>query len=189
MDATRFWAVPGITAGLERAGHPVLAPDRPRRPTSWQAEAAQLARQLPKRPVALVAGSNGCSVAVRLALAFPGRVSRLLLAWPATAGDPVVDAHTRAGLTALGAAGPTVRALLGGETLRGVTDRELATLGMPVAVLPAVAENSRHRRRTVDALLGLLPSAAELPGCPKPPHPAFTGHLNGFLASVARALR
>ncbi|RKN39702.1 hypothetical protein [Streptomyces hoynatensis] len=37
MDAGRFWAAPGISAGLTRAGFTVLAPNRPVRtslPTS-----------------------------------------------------------------------------------------------------------------------------------------------------------
>jgi hypothetical protein len=32
-------------------------------------------------------------------------------------------------------------------------------------------------RAAVDALLRLLPSAVELPGCPEPPRPAFAPHL------------
>src|SRR4051794_34114160 len=95
MDAEGFWRKPGIAAGLQQNGWDVLAPDRAKRAPDWAAEVEHLATALPDHAVALVAGSNGCSAAVRLALTHPERVDRLLLAWPATAGDPDVDAHTR----------------------------------------------------------------------------------------------
>ncbi|MFE3170190.1 alpha/beta fold hydrolase [Amycolatopsis sp. NPDC059090] len=174
MDADRFWTRPGVADGLRRKGRTVLAPDRLRHPPDWPAEAAHLAAFLPDRPAVVVAGSNGCSAAVRLALAFPQRIDRLLLAWPATAGDAEVDARL-AGVP---------RALLRGETLRGVTDDELATLAMPVGVLPSVPDNPFHQRRTVDALLRLVPRCAELPGCPEPPRPGFASHVDGLLASI-----
>jgi pimeloyl-ACP methyl ester carboxylesterase len=103
MNADRFWHKPGVVAGLERRGFDVLAPDRMPRPPDWMAEADHLMATNPNRPVAaVVAGSNGCSAAVRLVLARPDRVPRLLLAWPATAGDPEVDAEIRFGLAELG---------------------------------------------------------------------------------------
>jgi pimeloyl-ACP methyl ester carboxylesterase len=188
MDADRFWAAPGISAGLERAGLTVLAPNRLRRPPDWDAEVEHLAPALPGHPVHVVAGSNGCSVAVRLASAFPDRIGRLLLAWPATAGDPAVDARARTRLTELGATEQSLRALLGGQTLRGVSDAEITALGLPVSVLPSKPENPPHQRGTVDALLRLLPDSRELPGCPEPPHPAFASHLPRFLSSVSDAL-
>jgi pimeloyl-ACP methyl ester carboxylesterase len=135
-------------------------------------------------PVSVLAGSNGCSVAVRLALAFPHRIERLLLAWPATAGDPTVDSRIRTGLTELGASERNIRALLDGQTLRGVTDAELSTLKMPVAVLPSAPANPFHQRHTVDALRRLRPDSEELPGCPEPPRPDFAPHLDKFLTSV-----
>ncbi len=184
MDADRFWTRPGITAGIRRQGSTVLAPDRVSRPPDWDAEVEHLAGVLPEHPVAVVAGSNGCSAAVRLALAFPHRIDRLLLAWPATAGDPTVDSRTRDSLTALGASDRTIRALPAGQTLRGVTDDELAALTMPISVLPSVPENPFHQRRTVDALRQVRPDSAELPGCPEPPRPDFPPHLDRFLASV-----
>lgn len=174
MTADRFWTRPGITDGLRRHGFDVLAPDRLRRPPDWPAEAEHLATFLPGHPVTVVAGSNGCSAAVRLAVAFPHRVERLLLAWPATAGSTLPGVPDR---------------LLAGRTLRGVTDDELAALPMPVAVLPSVPENPVHQRRTVDALLRLLPGARELPGCPESPRPGFAAHLAGFVASVGRFAR
>lgn len=184
MDADRFWSMTGIVAGIERAGFTVLAPNRPSRPTSWDLEAEQLARCLPARPVSVVAASNGCSAAIRLALALPDRVERMMLAWPATGGDPAVDARTRADLTRRGADVQTVRALLGGESIRGVSDSELSTLTPPVGLVPAVPENPSHQRRTVDALRQLLPRSEEFPGCPEPPLPGFASHLDRFLTSV-----
>ncbi|WP_406636349.1 alpha/beta fold hydrolase [Amycolatopsis sp. WGS_07] len=178
MDAERFWTRPGIADGLRRDGATVLAPDRLRRPADWLAEAAHLTAALPGQPVAVVAGSNGCSAAVRLALAVPQRIDRLLLAWPATPVDSSAD------LAARGASPETVRAFLDGQTLRGVTDDELATLPMPVSVLSSVPDNPFHQRRTVDSLRRLLPGCAELPGCPEPPRPGFEPHLDGLLASI-----
>ncbi len=185
MDADGFWRRPGIVTGLRQRGIEVIAPDRPPRASSWAAEAEQLSAALPADgPVTVVAGSNGCSAAVRLALALPDRIERLLLAWPATAGDPHVDARTRQGLTELGAAPHVVDALLTGGILRGVTDDELAGIATPVGVLPAVPENPFHQRRTVDALLRLIPGAVELPGCPEPPRPEFPPVASSFIGTV-----
>ncbi|MDG4826471.1 alpha/beta hydrolase [Asanoa sp. WMMD1127] len=187
IGADEFWRATGIVARLQRRGVAVCAPDRLVRAVSWSAEADHLAAVLPDaRPVTVVAGSNGCSPAVRLALDHPGVVERLVLAWPATAGDPGVDTRIRAGLADLGAAPQVVDALLGGATLRGVTNHELATIRMPVALLPAVPDNPTHQRRTVDALLRILPHAVELPGCPEPPRPEFPPYLEPFCEAVAR---
>lgn len=185
MDADRFWRWPGIVSGLTRYGFDVLAPERLRRAPDWSAEADHLAAHLPPRPVTIVAGSNGCSVAVRLALMFPSRVERLVLAWPATAGDADVDARTRTGLAQLGAAPHVIEALLAGHTLRGVTDDELASLDLPVAVLPSLAANPFHQRHTVDQLCRILRQAVELPGCPEPPDPRFAEHATSFLKAIA----
>jgi pimeloyl-ACP methyl ester carboxylesterase len=185
MDAARFWRQPGIVAALEGRGFGVLAPDREYRAASWASEASHLADALPGAPVTVVAGSNGCSAAVRLALSCPGAVSGLVLAWPATAGDPVVDARDRAQLAAQGAPDEVIEALLSGRPLRGVTDEELGKLGMPAGVLPSAAANPFHQRMTVDALLGLLPGASELPACPEPPRPEFPPYLETFADAVA----
>jgi pimeloyl-ACP methyl ester carboxylesterase len=164
MDGERFWVRPGVVEGLAAAGVEVSAPDRLPRPDSWAAEVRHLRRALPETPVMLVAGSNGCSVAARLALEDPDRVARLVLAWPATAGDRRVDAWARSQ--------GVPEEMLVGETLRGLADTELAELSMPVAVLPSL-HNPFHHRTTADALLRLVPGATELPGGPEPPRPEF----------------
>jgi pimeloyl-ACP methyl ester carboxylesterase len=183
MDAERFWRRPGITGGLERRGFTVIAPDRPRRAPSWAADAEHVASFLSATPVTVVAGSNGCSVAVRLALEHPRSVSRLLLAWPAGQTAPGVRARIRSMLASLGAPPATVEALTGGETLPCATDQELATLSMPAAVIPS-PPNPYHHRDTDDSLLRLLPHAMEFPGCPESPRPEFPPHLESLLDSI-----
>ena len=185
MDAGAFWYRPGVVAALERRGFDVLAPDRPARAPSWVAEADHLARQFPDRGVTVVAGSNGCSAAARLALTRPAAIERLLLAWPATAGDAEVDARDRAALAAAGASDQTVAGLLAGETLRGVTDAELSGLTLPVGLLPAEPPNPFHQQSTVDALAALIPGATVLPGCTEPPRPDFGADLERFADAVA----
>ncbi|WP_328648997.1 alpha/beta hydrolase [Amycolatopsis sp. NBC_00348] len=180
MDARRFWGSTGVVSGLEQRGLRVHAPDRLAGARSWQSEADHLTPVLPDEPVVVVAGSNGCSAAVRLALTHPGRVSRLLLAWPATAGDTSIDDRVRERVT-----DPAIAAeLLRGETLRGVLDGELAGLRVPTGVLPSAPHNPVHQRRTVDALLRLLPDARELPGFPEPVRPGFADHQDAFLGTV-----
>lgn len=96
-------------------------------------------------------------------------MSRLLLAWPATplpASEIPVE-------------------LLAGETLRGVRDAELASLALPVGVLRAAPENPMHTWKTADALLELIPTTIELPGCTEPPRPTFAADLDGFVRTVA----
>lgn len=185
VDAARFWTRTGVTDELAGRGQDVRLVDRLRRATSWPAEAAHLARQLPTEAVTVVAGSNGCSAAVRLAIDQPARVRRLVLAWPATAGDPDEDARTRARLVADGAAAHTVIALLDGGTLRGVTDAELAALAVPVAVVAAAPEDPAHQHRTVDALRATVPAATALSATPPPFHPAFADHVRTLVDEIA----
>jgi len=175
MDAERFWVRPGIVAALEARGVPVLAPDRVVHPRSWAQEVAHLLPLLPAEPGTLVGGSNGCSVAARIAVDAPDRVRRLVLAWPATAGDSRVDTLYRE----IGAPPE----MLAGETLRGLADAELAGLRLPVAVL-AGPDNPYHRRSTVDSLLALVAGAVELPPVPEPPRPEFPAYLDSFVRSV-----
>lgn len=185
MDSRRFWHRTGIAGGLQERGLTVLAPDRLRRALSWAWEAERLVAALPERAVPVLAGSNGCSVAVRLALTYPDRVSGLVLAWPATAGDADRDTRLRRAMLADGARPGAVDGLLAGTTLRGATDAEIASLRVPVALVPADPENRAHRRCTIDALQALLPHAVELPGCPEPPLPDFPPHAGAFVDRVA----
>jgi pimeloyl-ACP methyl ester carboxylesterase len=188
-DADLFWRRPGVVDGLRSRGFEVRAVDRLPRAASWAAEADHLAALLPQQPVTVVAGSNGCSAAVRLALAKPDLVEGLLLGWPATAGDRQVDAGTRRSLIEVGAPPDVADTLLAGQTLRGVTDDELATIQQSVGVLPALPANPVHQRRTVDALLRVLPGATELPGYPEPPRPSFRPLAESFAETVSGFLR
>lgn len=162
MDADTFWVRPGMVAALARRGHDVRAPDRNTTPTSWRRAAEDAAKDLPRRST-VVAGSNGCSVALRLALDRPDLVDRLVLLWPATAGDPAVDRTV-----------PIDAAhLLDGGTVRGVTDAELATLDLPAVVVPTDPEDRWHRHRTARALAELLSGATLLEPAPVPFRASF----------------
>lgn len=136
------------------------------------------------RMLTVVAGSFGCAAAVRLALDFPNLAGRLVLAWPASLGDQFTAIRIRAGLSRQGAPGGALDALLGTATLPSATDAELATLAMPVGIVPSVPANPLHPRSAVDALLRLLPSAVELPGSPEAPRPEFPPHRDAFLDAV-----
>lgn len=95
MTGERFWTAPGVVADLAAAGYRVLVPDRrysPGRttaefgPHNWDIEADDLTTILDAAGVEqahIVAGSNGCSAAARLALRHPERVTTLALCWPA----------------------------------------------------------------------------------------------------------
>jgi pimeloyl-ACP methyl ester carboxylesterase len=179
MDAERFWHRPGIVSGLRAAGFDVVAPDRDTRPASWVAAADALAQGLAV-PSTVVGGSNGVSVAVRLAVDHRRLVDRLVLLWPATCGDPVVDASTP----------PEVSHLLAGDTLRGVTDDELSALDVTAVVAASEPSNRVHAEWTVERMVELMPRATRAPiGSPEPPHPSF-GRVRGpFLAALTRYLR
>lgn len=193
IGADDFWRRPGIVAGFERRGFTVVAPDRLRRPPSWTADAEHVLAAVPREareareagPLTVVAGSFGCAVAARLALSSPGLVGRMVLAWPASVSDQFTATRIRASLARLGAPAAVLDALVGTATLPSLTDAELAAISIPAGVIPAVPPGPLHPRATVDALLRVLPSAAELPGCPEAPRPEFPPHLEAFLAAVA----
>lgn len=131
------------------------------------------------QPTSVVAGSNGVSVGLRLAVDRPELVARLLLLWPATAGDANVDRLIPV----------SAGHLLAGETIRGVRDDELSTLTMPVHVMASNPENIVHQHRTVDRLVDAIPNATRISaGFPEPPHPDFTGQLDHFIAAIATHL-
>ncbi|MEV0800597.1 hypothetical protein AB0I34_23095 [Kribbella sp. NPDC050281] len=192
MDANAFWGTTGVIGGLASHGVTVLAPDRLKRPSGWDAEVTALGERLRNlrlppgdSGLTIVGASNGCPVAARLAMEHPDLVERLLLAWPATGGDAAVDARTRAGLIEFGCPPEVVDGLLAGETLRGVTDAELTGLArIPVAVLPSVPENPSHQRKTVDALLRLIQGSRELAGSAEPPLPTFPPYLDQLVRTI-----
>ena len=152
-----FWLRPGVIAGLEKAGLEVVAPTRMTAPISWTDEVEHLRTTLPTTPSrwSVVAGSNGCSVAVRMTVDHQEMVNALVLCWPATAGDPEVDQSERAPVD-----------MLEGETLRGVSDAELAGISVPVAIIPSQPPNRHHQAVTVDRLLSLIPGSTATPWLP-----------------------
>lgn len=114
---------------------------------------------------------------------------RLVLAWPATGDDEQLNSRVRAGLHESNVADEVTRSLLGGGVLRGVDDTVLASLDLPVGVVPSQPDNPTHQRRTVDALLTMVPDAVELPGSPEPPSPTFTEAADEWCAALAAWLQ
>jgi hypothetical protein len=179
MDADRFWVRPGVVGGLRAAGLVVVAPDWDTTPSSWAVAADGVAVGL-RASTSVVAGSNGVSVAVRLALQHRSLVDRLLLLWPATCGDPTVDAATPAAASHL----------LAGDTLRGVTDDELVGLDVPMAVMASDPANRFHAQQTVDRLLELVPRATRIAtGFPESPRSEFDAVCGAFITTVVPYLR
>jgi hypothetical protein len=179
IGAEEFWERPGIAPGLRTAGFAVIAPDRDTTPASWTDAALDVSKHLARRAV-VIAGSNGVSVAVRLVLELPALVDRLVLLWPATAGDPQIDQRTP----------DTARHLLAGDTLRGVTDDELPTLDTPTVVMASDPPNPFHSTLTVDRLVQLMPMATRIPTAfPESPRPEFSSRCHAFLDVLIQYLR
>lgn len=174
-----FWHGPGVVAGLENAGLEVVAPVRLPAPISWIEEAEHLRSTLPpdRSRWSLVAGSNGCSVAVRITVDYEEMVNALVLCWPATAGDPEIDLLEQAPVD-----------MLGGETLRGVSDAELAGISVPVTIIPSQPPNRNHQAVTVDRLLSLIPGSIATRGFPESPRPEFVQHRDAFVATLISLL-
>ena len=179
IGPNEFWSDPGIVTGLSRAGLDVIAPARLMAPVSWFEEVEHLRAALPTTPSrwSVVAGSNGCSLAVRLAVDYEGMVDRLVLCWPATAGDPEIDRMEHAPVE-----------MLIGETLRGVSDAELAGISVPVTIIPSQPPNRYHQARTVDRLLSTIPGATATRGFPESPRPDFGQHRDAFVATLLSVL-
>jgi pimeloyl-ACP methyl ester carboxylesterase len=118
MDGARFWIAPGVADDLAVAGYRVLTPDRRYsvgrttsvfRPHSWDIEAADLATLLAAAggaPAHVVAGSNGCSAAIRLALTRPECVRSLTLCWPATLDNAALLAQFERSAAFVAESGP-----------------------------------------------------------------------------------
>jgi pimeloyl-ACP methyl ester carboxylesterase len=94
MQGELFWDRPDIVEDLLTRGYRVLVPDRrlcggSTKTTfaaySWEIDAIDMASVVQAaglERVHVVAGSNGCSTAIRLALAYPAMVRSLILCWP-----------------------------------------------------------------------------------------------------------
>jgi len=179
MSAELFWERPGIAPGLRAEGFTVVAPDRNTAPASWGLAAAAMSRRATV-PCSVVAGSNGVSVAVRMAIDVPSTVDRLVLLWPATARDGRVDAL----------APESVRHLLAGETLRGATDDELTTISVPTVIVASEPPNLAHAGETAERLATLIRPASLLPiRFPESPRPGFPGRCRELLDAIVPALR
>ena len=186
MTSTEFWRETGVLGALGSKHLTHLAPQRPERPRSWGEEVATLLAAIDEAgydKVALVGASNGCSTATRLALDYPDRVSRLMLAWPATAGEQVVDDLLRV-IISDEASPLAADALLSGETLRGVSNVELGSLDLPVVVYPSLMENQIHQRSTLMGLLSTINNAFMVQGSPEPPDADFPEFLDAFVTMV-----
>ena len=186
MTTGEFWEDTGVLGGLRSRHLTHIAPQRPARPHSWDDESVSLLASIDEagfERVALIGASNGCSVATRFAIDHPDRVERLMLAWPATAGDRVVDELLRVIITDETGA-EAAGALLTEETLRGVSDAELAALDLPVVVYPSLVENQVHQRETLMGILAQVTDAFMVPGSPEPPDGDFTAYVDAFVTMV-----
>ncbi len=182
MTAQRFWVDTGVTRALGRRGVELVLHERPPEPTSWAEESEALAATIEQAghdQVALVAGSNGCSAALRLLLDRPELVARTMLCWPATAGDPVIDELAKI-IIADAQGSEAADALLSGRPMRGVTVEELGSIGSECVVYPSTPENQAHRRSTVMELLSSIPGVMMVGGSPEPFDDAFGESLESF---------
>ncbi len=171
MSAARFWVETGVVGALADRDIDVLTPERLGEPSSWEQDAGHVAGQLAAEGVGVVSvvgGSNGCSTVARLAIAHPGLVQRIAFCWPVTVGQRHPYEASLADRISGRSGDDVAAALLSGETLRGMQDRELALLAAPVAVMASEPENLVHRRATARALLGVLTDAVELTPMPEP---------------------
>ena len=186
MTGRSFWVDTGVVPMLERRNVTVLVHERPAEPTSWNEEADALAATIEAAGydrVALVAGSNGCSAALRLLVSRPELVARTMLCWPATAGDPVVDELARIIIT--DARGEKAAdALLEGHPIRGLSRDELIAIDGEVVLYPSMPENKVHQRATQTELLTTIPGVILIGGSPEPYDDAFPEFVEGFVNVV-----
>jgi len=165
IDSQRFWADPGILEDLKAAGHSVLAPDQLLNARSWAEEGDRLRPFIIGDSATVIAGSNGCSAALRLTLDHPDVVGKLALCWPASPSASETS-----------------------DTIRGVADSELETITIPVAIVPSEPPNIHHQAQTVTALKRLIPQALVLPGTPMAPQPEFADHRPAFMQTLLLVL-
>ena len=180
VTAEQFWTSSGVTGRLAHR-HTVLH-ERPTEPWSWGEEADALTATIEAAadgPVAIIAGSNGCSAALRVTLERPELVARLMLCWPATANDEVMDGLARVIIADVHDE-TVAEQLLDGEPVRGVTRAEIATINADVAVYPCLPENKAHQRHTATDVVGAIPGAMLLRGGPDPIDTAFGDFADGL---------
>lgn len=186
MTVDDFWGQSGVLGELRARHLTALAPQRPSQPASWSEEATALLAAIDEaghERVAVVGASNGCSAALRLAIDHPDRVARILLAWPATAGDPVVDEVMRV-VIADASSPETAAALLAGGVVRGVNDTELAELDIPTVIYPPLVESQSHQRRTLMGILSSVSGSFMVAGGSDPLDADFADHLDTFVTIV-----
>jgi pimeloyl-ACP methyl ester carboxylesterase len=164
MAGERFWLRPGVAEDLVASGRRVLVPDRRysggqtaadvARHT-WDVEAADLSAILDAAEVQwahIIAGSNGSSAALRLALREPARVRSLLLCWLAKSDASVLAAAFERSAAWLATHGPAAYvAELAGE---GLPRPEHDRIGFPFGV--ALLNDARARA----SFVALSPSEA-----------------------------
>lgn len=187
MTGERFWLESGVAGALSGRGVEFAIHERPTSPRSWAEEAEAIAATMDRHGwerAGIVAGSNGCSAALRLLVDDSERVARLMLCWPATAADPVIDELARVIITDAHDPG-VARDLLQGDPIRGVSRSELATVDRECAVYPSLPENKVHQRSTVVDLVESIPDAILVGGSPEPTDDAFDDFLDSFAAVVA----
>ncbi len=187
--ASWFWEAPGVVADLGAAGCHAVLTERDPRAKSWRADAAFVARRAASLvgPLKVLAGSNGCSTALRLVLDQALPIEGMVLAWPATAGDPEVDAATRRSLAGKVHA-DAVETLLAGDPVRGVTAAELASVDIPVTIVPIRPEDPWHQHRTVEALAAALPHVHVSEATAATPSPGFASDRGRFARIAIDAL-
>lgn len=186
VTAQWFWVETGVAPMLTRRNIEVVVHERPKAPRSWVEEAEALATTIDAaghERVALIAGSNGCSAALRLMLDRPELVARTMLCWPATAGHPVIDglAHT---IISDAHDQAVAEELLSGSPLRGIMTEELASLTGEVVIYPSMPESQAHQRSTITELLTTIPDVMLVGGSPEPFDDAFADFVVGFVDIV-----
>ena len=186
ITAQWFWTETGVAPMLARRHVEVIVHDRPATPTSWEEEAVALAATIEDgghEQVALVAGSNGCSAALRLMIDRPELVARAMLCWPATAGNPVVDDLAEI-IISDAKDKATAQRLLSGYPIRGTTREELAALDTEIVLYPSMPESQAHQRSTITELLSTVTGIMMVGGSPEPFNDEFAEFLEGFVDLV-----
>ena len=187
MTGQQFWVATGVAPALARLGVEFTVHERPAAPRSWTEEAEALEQTIATAGhdrVGLVAGSNGCSAALRLVVDRPQLVERVMLCWPATAGDPVIDELARVIIDDTHGS-EAVDALLAGSPVRGVSETELASIDIECVVHPSMPANKIHQRSTVIDLLAAVPGAFLVGGSPEPPDAGFADFVDSLAATIA----